>query len=79
MKYTIIKHHKGVESACSTPWPITVTFKMQLVSATGWSVDTKNHKTCEGAANEASYWGSSSPGKRKRSGERPDKKIGTIY
>jgi len=32
-----------------------------------------------GAANEASYWGSSSPGKRKRSGERPDKKIGTIY
>jgi hypothetical protein len=33
----------------------------------------------KGAANEASYWGSSSPGKRKRSGERPDKKIGTIY
>eukprot|EP00091_Calanus_sinicus_P008055 TRINITY_DN19552_c0_g1_i1.p2 TRINITY_DN19552_c0_g1~~TRINITY_DN19552_c0_g1_i1.p2 ORF type:complete len:121 (-),score=23.14 TRINITY_DN19552_c0_g1_i1:763-1125(-) len=32
-----------------------------------------------GAANEASYWGSSSPGKRKRSGERPDKKIGIIY
>jgi len=29
-----------------------------------------------GAANEASYWGSSSPGKRKRFGGRPDERIG---
>jgi len=36
-------------------------------------------KDAIGAANEASYWGSSSPGKRKRSGDRPAKKIGLFY
>merc|ERR1719300_586459 len=36
-------------------------------------------KDAIGAANEASYWGSGSPGKRKRSGNRPENKIGSHY